>query len=204
MYICATGSIPLAAVLLMKGISPGAALVFLMAGPATNIATMMVISNTMGRKAFFIYLITIVAGALAFGTAVNELLPASWFGMEHMSHHQHEMGGNWLNLASSVLLGGLLLLAVWNKWLKNSVLFKRKVAMEETKNPFYTTISVEGMTCNHCRMTVLNNISSIEGVTEVDVDLQTGNVKIGGDAVNIDKVASRVNELGYNYKGIVS
>ena len=50
LYICATGSIPIAAVLLMKGLSPGAALVLLMAGPATNIATMAVIGNAMGKR----------------------------------------------------------------------------------------------------------------------------------------------------------
>ena len=109
LYICATGSIPLAAVLLMKGLSPGAALVFLMAGPATNVATMMVISNTMGKKAFLIYLSTIVGGALLFGTIVNELLPAAWFGMSHMSHHDHTMGGSIINLISSVFLFAIII-----------------------------------------------------------------------------------------------
>lgn len=203
LYICATGSIPLAAVLLMKGISPGAALVFLMAGPATNIATMMVISNTMGRKAFFIYLATIVGGALFFGAVVNELLPAAWFGMSHMSHHEHVMGGSIINVLSTILLFGLILLAIWNKWLKNKVLTNKSLKMEQAKNPFYTTISVEGMTCNHCRMTVENNISALEGVEEVKVDLQSGNVEIGGNGINIEKIAARVKELGYQYKGII-
>lgn len=203
LYICATGSIPLAAVLLMKGISPGAALVFLMAGPATNVATMMVISNTMGRKAFFIYLASIVGGALFFGTVVNELLPASWFGMSHMSHHAHEMGGTLINVLSTVLLFVLMAVAIWKKWLKNIVLPKRPVSMEETKNPYYTTISVEGMTCNHCRSTVENNLSALEGVEEVTADLQSGEVKIGGNGVNIEKVAARVKELGYHYRGTV-
>jgi uncharacterized protein len=61
-YICATGSIPIAAVLLMKGVSPGAALVFLMAGPATNVATIAVLGKTMGRKSLIIYLSTIIGG----------------------------------------------------------------------------------------------------------------------------------------------
>ncbi|MEZ5072913.1 MAG: permease [Bacteroidales bacterium] len=52
LYICATGSIPIAAVLMMKGLSPGAALVLLMAGPATNIATMSVIGSTLGKSPF--------------------------------------------------------------------------------------------------------------------------------------------------------
>ena len=51
-YICATGSIPIAAVLLMKGLSPGAALVLLMAGPATNIATMAIVGNTREKRPF--------------------------------------------------------------------------------------------------------------------------------------------------------
>lgn len=203
LYICATGSIPLAAVLLMKGISPGAALVFLMAGPATNVATMMVISNTMGKKAFFIYLATIVGGALFFGTVVNEFLPASWFGMSHMGNHEHVMGGNWINTASTILLSGLIVVAIWNKWLKNIVLPKKSNDMEQAKNPFYTTIHVEGMTCNHCRATVENNISALENVEEVAVDLQTGEVRIGGNGVNMEKVATRVKELGYQFKGII-
>jgi hypothetical protein len=201
LYICATGSIPLAAVLLMKGISPGAALVFLMAGPATNVATMMVISNTMGKKAFFIYLATIVGGALFFGTVVNELLPASWFGMSHMGSHEHVMGGNWVNAVSTIFLSGLILVAIWNKWLKNRVLPNKSMKMEQAKNQFYTTVSVEGMTCNHCRMTVENNISAIEGVEEVTVDLQSGKVKIGGNGVNMEKVVKRVKELGYQISG---
>lgn len=203
LYICATGSIPLAAVLLMKGISPGAALVFLMAGPATNVATMMVISNTMGRKAFVIYLATIVGGALLFGTVVNEFLPASWFGMSHMSHHEHAMGGSLLNILSTLLLSGLILIAIWNKWLKNIIIQKNHISMEASENPFYTTISIEGMTCNHCRMTVENNISAMEGVEEVSVDLQSGEVRIGGNDINIQKIALRVKELGYHYKGTV-
>jgi len=203
LYICATGSIPLAAVLLMKGISPGAALVFLMAGPATNVATMMVISNTMGKKAFFIYLATIVGGALFFGTVVNEFLPASWFGMSQMGSHEHVMGGSLINALSTIFLFGLILVAIWNKWLKNRLLYNKSKIMEQVKNPFYTTISIEGMTCNHCRTTVENSISAIEGVEEVTVDLQSGEVKIGGNGVNIEKVATRVKELGYQYKGTV-
>jgi len=201
LYVCATGSIPLAAVLLMKGISPGAALVFLMAGPATNVATMMVISNTMGRKAFYIYLATIVGGALLFGTVVNEFLPASWFSMSHMGGHDHQMAGNWINAVSTILLFIFILLATWNKWLKNIFIPKKSISMEEAKNPFYTTIAVEGMTCNHCKATVENNLSALDGVEEVAVDLTTGAVRIGGNDVNIEKVATRVKELGYQYKG---
>ena len=64
MYICSTGSIPVAAALMMKGLSPGAALVMLMAGPAVNLASILVVHKSMGRRFTSIYLMTIVGFAL--------------------------------------------------------------------------------------------------------------------------------------------
>lgn len=71
MYICSTGSIPVAAALLMKGLSPGAALVMLMAGPAVNLASILVVHKAMGRRFTSIYLLTIVGFAVFFGLLLN-------------------------------------------------------------------------------------------------------------------------------------
>ena len=60
MYLCATGSIPIAAALMLKGMSPGAALVLLMAGPATNMAAILVIRKVMGAKTLITYLAAIM------------------------------------------------------------------------------------------------------------------------------------------------
>ena len=79
MYVCATGSIPIAIALMMKGMSSGTALVLLMAGPAANIASMMVIGKVLGKKTFIIYLITLIIGAISFGLFMDNVLPASWF-----------------------------------------------------------------------------------------------------------------------------
>ncbi len=123
-YICATGSIPIAAVLLMKGVSPGAALVFLMAGPATNVATMTVLGKTMGRKSLMIYLSTIIGGAVLFGMLTNWLIPADFILAKVMHIHgdagEHEMLPKWLQLFSAILLiasmvGGYFYLAVKQK-----------------------------------------------------------------------------------------
>ncbi|GAB1454650.1 hypothetical protein MASR2M47_47060 [Draconibacterium sp.] len=107
-YVCATGSIPIAAVLLMKGVSPGAALVFLMAGPATNVATITVLWKTMGRKSLIIYLSTIVIGAIIFGMLTNWLIPTDWILSKVMHIHgdgsDHEMLPGWLQLSSALLL----------------------------------------------------------------------------------------------------
>ena len=73
LYICATASTPIAAALILKGISPGAALVFLLAGPATNVATLTVLVNILGKRATAIYLLAIAVCAVLFGLAVDQV-----------------------------------------------------------------------------------------------------------------------------------
>jgi hypothetical protein len=67
MYVCATSSTPIAAALILKGLNPGAALVFLLAGPATNIASLSMVYKLLGKKALLIYLSSISVCALLFG-----------------------------------------------------------------------------------------------------------------------------------------
>lgn len=73
LYICATSSTPIAAALVAKGLAPGAALVFLLVGPATNATTLLVVSRIIGRRAVFIYLLGIVLSALAAGFFIDWL-----------------------------------------------------------------------------------------------------------------------------------
>lgn len=79
MYVCATGSIPIAAALMLKGLTPGAALVFLMAGPAINFASILVINKALGKKVTGIFVACIILCALLFGLSIDYLMPASWF-----------------------------------------------------------------------------------------------------------------------------
>jgi uncharacterized membrane protein YraQ (UPF0718 family) len=76
LYICATASTPIAAALILKGVSPGAALVFLLAGPATNVATLTVLVNILGKRATAIYLLAIAVCAVLFGLAVDQVATA--------------------------------------------------------------------------------------------------------------------------------
>jgi len=70
-YVCATAATPIAAVLVAKGVSPGAALAFLLAGPATNAASLAVLTKYLGRRSVVIYLVTIIVCAVAAGVALN-------------------------------------------------------------------------------------------------------------------------------------
>lgn len=79
MYLCATGSIPIAVALMVKGLTPGAALVLLMAGPASNVASIIVIRKALGTRTMMVYLASIILGAMAFGLCIDHLMPQEWF-----------------------------------------------------------------------------------------------------------------------------
>jgi uncharacterized membrane protein YraQ (UPF0718 family) len=111
-YVCATASVPIAAVLIMKGLNPGAALVFLMTGPATNAASFVTIWKVLGKRTAVIYLLTVAGCALAAGFTIDYL--AQWFGSEVITK-PHWMLPQWLQTISAVVLLTVLLNAVFNK-----------------------------------------------------------------------------------------
>ena len=193
MYVCATGSIPIAAALMMKGMSPGCALVLLMAGPAANFASMLVVSKTFGRKTMLVYLAVIVLGAMGFGLLVD-CLPgvreAFVSAMPEMHVHGHVMGVSALNTVCSVTLVAMLVVAITGKYYKSIKLMSKNTA--KTMKEY----EVKGMMCNHCRNSVERGIASLEGVEKVEVDLASGTAYVEGtveDKTVIDKVV----ELGY-------
>ena len=117
MYICATGSIPIAVALMMKGLTPGAALVLLMAGPACNMASILLINKALGRKSLALYLASIITMAILWGHVVDYLLPAEWFQIA-LTTGSYSIEGktSWLNWSSTIVLGILLLNALWHHY----------------------------------------------------------------------------------------
>ena len=113
MYVCATGSIPIAVALILKGVNPGAALVFLMAGPAVNVATIMVLGKELGRKTMNIYILSVIIGSITMGLIIDNLLPLHWFTDKVNASYTascHEDGaGNWIQIVSTVALVALLI-----------------------------------------------------------------------------------------------
>ena len=190
LYVCATGSVPIAFAFLMKGLSPGAALVFLMAGPATNASTITVLSKTLGKKTTIIYVVTIIIGAIISGLLINWFIPNSWFMFSGEYTHSH--GFEWWHYVSGILLGVLMLISVSKKVIQKYQKQEKKMDKK--------IISVEGMTCNHCKNNVEKNIVMIDGVNSVEVNLVQKTVSIEGE-FSLKKVAQKINELGYEYKG---
>ena len=102
LYVCATASVPIAASLVAAGLPPGAALVFLLAGPASNVATMGAIRATFGTRVLGIYLLTVGGGSILFGWLFDGVLT-----MAPMVGHHH-MHFDWIDYASAAVVLGLL------------------------------------------------------------------------------------------------
>jgi len=113
LYVCATSTTPIVAALALKGLSPGAALVFLLAGPATNVASFAMVSKIIGKRSAVIYLAAILLSSLLLGLAVNELY--AWLGLSVTDWAQSiesESQGlvHWI---SALVLAGLLMRPMW-------------------------------------------------------------------------------------------
>jgi uncharacterized membrane protein YraQ (UPF0718 family) len=124
MYICATASTPVAAGLLFAGVSPGAALVFMLTGPATNIATMGVIKEQLGLRSLLAYLTSVIGAALVCGLLLNAVYAAAEWPLQLSNMSHGEITPAWRQ-AMAVLLSCLVL----RVWLQP--LFGRRVGLVE-------------------------------------------------------------------------
>ena len=199
MYLCATGSIPIAAALMLKELSPGAALVLLIAGPATNMAAILVINKVLGRRSLLIYLTTILIGAIGFGIFIDYVLPTEWFTItgngSYCSHCAAE-GTPWWQTASSIVFATLLITAFILR------IFRHKHDCHcngECECNIEKRFLVKGMMCNHCKANVEKALSNIDGVTAVRVDLAEGAAYIKGKEIDTETVIATINSLGYKY-----
>lgn len=200
MYICATGSIPIAVALMLKGLSPGAALVLLMAGPATNLAAIMVVNKVLRSRATIIYLLSIIFGAIGFGLVIDYLLPSDWFALtptaSSAANCHPAAGVDWFATACSVVFVLLLIYAFAAKRLGRHSDCGHTGCHNPRDPQTATRLHVEGMRCNHCKASVINNVGAMDGVQSVDVDLESGTVIYTGTASPAD-VGQTIDRLGF-------
>ena len=195
MYLCATGSIPIAVALMLKGLSPGTALVLLMAGPAVNVASLLVIGKVMGRKSLLTYLFSIIGCAILIGLGIDYLLPREWFTASlekiHSCHNCGEI--SYFNTICSVVLVLLLANAFIQRYRKG----KESACNCGACNITAWTITVKGMNCNHCKSNVEAAILKIDGVESVDIDLASGRTIVHGNP-NKEGIIKAVEALGFS------
>ncbi|HLB58713.1 MAG TPA: SO_0444 family Cu/Zn efflux transporter [Bdellovibrionota bacterium] len=108
-YICASSSTPIAAALLLKGVGPGAVLVFLLAGPATNAATFTLIGKFLGKRSLIIYLVTIAIMSLLAGWLFETFLNVQGIDIRQAAYAGAELLPIWAKWAGALIFSPLLL-----------------------------------------------------------------------------------------------
>ena len=193
MYICSTGSIPVAAALIMKGLSPGAALVMLMAGPAVNLASILVVRKAMGRRFTWIYLLVIIVFSVLFGLLVNAIGIDT--GAVSTGDACCEGKAALPSVFKIICASVLTLLIIFALTMKLFERFTHKAVEPDTA--IYT---VEGMHCSHCEAAVCRAVEDIPGVESAKASASRKTLTIKGPATE-DAIRMAVEKAGYTFKG---
>ncbi|MEA1871473.1 MAG: permease [Candidatus Bipolaricaulota bacterium] len=191
MYVCATASVPIAAGLLHVGVSFGAVFAFLIAGPATNAATLTTLWKVLGRRTTLIFLATIAASAIGFGLLLNALVPMASQTLPQLAAVPHIHGGG---LLQNVMAALLLALLVVSRLLRSN---KKKLVSLQGVAEEHLELRVSGMHCNHCVAAIDDAVRSCPGVSDVNIDLKTGSVQVHGKEIDEEQVVSAIGALGY-------
>ena len=199
LYVCASGSIPLAVALIAKGLTPGAALVFLIAGPATNVATVAIVGKMLGRKPLAVYLSTLIVGSIAAGYAADALFAAfpslaPAVAVAAKPCHEAVSGLSALEIGSAVVLLGLVAYH-----LAAPLAARRKPGGGEKAPAGAASLRVPDMNCNHCVMTITNAIAKVEGVRLLGADPATKIVSLEADSPErLERAAAAIRDAGFH------
>ena len=196
MYICSTGSIPVAAALMMKGLSPGAALVMLMAGPAVNLASILVVHKSMGRRFTAIYLMTIVGFAVLFGLLLNATGINFTTGVQDACCMNTSALPSPFKIVCATVLTLLIIFALMMK-------FFSKFTTNKPSDPDVTVYRVEDMHCSHCEAAVVRAVEEVPGVEKAKASASANTLTIKGPATE-EAIRTAVEGVGYTFKGKMS
>ena len=196
-YVCATASIPVAVALMAKGISPGAAFIFLMAGPATNASSIAVIKNILGAKTLYFYLALISFSAIIFGLTFDLLFKETAFAVPNLLHHHNHGSGLGTLLGFAFIL--ILINAYISRFKENGrVIHSNDSLLNESSSQ--KQIIVDGMTCGHCKESVENVLNTFDNVKKASVDLISGKVILEGVDIEIDKIKEKIVSRGFTVR----
>ena len=195
-YVCATGSIPIVAALMFKGMSPGAGLVFLLAGPATNVVTITVVAKELGKKAVALYLASISLTAILLGMLLNFVWDIFAIQKNYFLETPSGILPGWIETGSALILISLITFC----FLKEKRWFlKEKWDIEkDLKRSKETILKVPDINCKHCVGTIEGALKGLEGIKSVEIDLKDKTVKVGfEDKVELEEIVKVVNSVGY-------
>jgi len=191
LYVCTTASVPIAASLIAAGMPTGSALVFLMAGPATNLATIGAVYRALGGRVLGLYLGTVVVMSLLFGLTFDHLLTPS---AQTLHAHAHA-GGGWIAVLSTLVLLALFTLLSVQR-------LRARMAPAINFADGSVVLRVDGMTCQHCVGSVKRSLEALHAVEEAQPDLASGRVYIRGGRLDASSLVRAVEQAGFSVASI--
>ena len=185
-YVCATASIPIALALHLKGFSMGSLIVFLMSGPATNIATISVAIKQIGKKSTIIYVLTIIICSITSGLLFDFIFPNLTV-EKSLSASMHM-----LPRSVEVISGYILVLILLNSIRLNYFSKSNIVA-----NKSNTIIKIKGMSCNSCVESIKKTIKKIKGIEFLNLELKSGKLEVICSSEDLNKIKKSIMDLGF-------
>lgn len=190
LYVCSTGSIPIALGLMHAGVTPGAALVFLITGPATNAAALSTLLRLLGARATGIYLATLVATALGSAVLLDRwLVPALPGAVCHAEIAALGVGGH----AAAAALLAILLAPIFRRRRRGAPAAGSAAAAPES-----LVVAVRGMSCRKCAAKIEGAVAALPGVLGVTVDVRGARVRVEGAGLDRDRLRRSIQALGYD------
>ncbi len=184
LYVCSTGSIPVAISLLQKGLSPGAGLVFLIAGPATNAITLSFVRSKMGKVSFYLYLFNIIIVSGLLGILFNFLTSSAEIDARLLGG-----GGQMLPMNLKITAGIILFLLI-----VNGIVQQKSCKVQGKADMIFLVSDIH---CKQCAMTLKSALHNVQGIREVSVDTHHKTLSIYGQA-DKEKVIAIIKNAGYN------
>jgi len=195
-YVCATGSIPIATSLIAKGVLPGAALAFLIAGPATNTVTVSFLFKRMGVKITALYILSIVVVSVASGLLFDWI----WQTMEMNVGLITEGGAHLPHLIKHISAIALLVIFITGKYDFSKFFAWLKTDRRDKMSGNIFKINVPDMTCQHCKMKIDNALRSVPEIQSVTIDLSAREVEVKS-VLDRQLIIKRIKEEGYHPEG---
>jgi uncharacterized membrane protein YraQ (UPF0718 family)/copper chaperone CopZ len=185
LYVCATASVPIAAALVESGMPTGAALVFLMAGPATNVATIGAVHRAFGGRSLAIYLATIIAGSIILGGLFDAAIDVGL-----VSTHIHHEQTTWWAIASTTLLLAMI----------SFLAFKDARRLWQTHRPgaggALLELPIAGLRCGACVNKLEGALRDVEGVRSAVVTREPDRATLRG-SFDRDAIEAAIVQAGF-------
>jgi len=190
-YICSTGSIPLALALTQSGLPTSAALVLLIAGPATNIATIAATRKVLGSRATVVYVSGVILCSWAAAAAYHFFIDSG--SLQGHGHSHEAYPALWKQFGGAALLALLILPKIIPLLAKRT----EPAQPQRYKMPQHT-LSIGGMNCSHCENSVRAGLSELPGISVIAVDRKLQVATVEADLLDAEATRKKLDALGFH------